>query len=270
MKKDEIERCSPPSNDNPKEQRGVYLGPGTTPDDHVYRYINFDSLLQLLSGRFYVSAKQGFKQSDPIDAVKKPSPLMFRFTVVSDTPAPPMTEEEKERDKRYWANMRLSKGFLASCWTVSCESHLMWNAYTSGSCGVYIKSCVHDVVASIKSLKGYKAYCEKMSYKGYYYCMPFADYLFSKSKNYEDEKEVRFYFLPKRIEEYEKIPTDEDLAESAACTGKCFSIDPAVMISEITLSPFMRDNDYIEMKDLLERMYPFLKGRIRKSSFTIN
>jgi len=272
MEKD-VTKGQPPSSagETPPKQRGVYLTEDISLDDYIFRYTDLDSLLQILSGTFYVPAKEGFKQYDSLDAGRKLIYLyLTAFSAACEEPAPPKSKEEIEKEKLLSTNMRMSKGFLASCWTTTRDSYLMWRAYTSGTNGVIIKSCVHDVIASLKTMKDYYAYCVKMSYDGYYYGMPFVNYLFTKNRFYQDEKEIRFYFLPKKIEEYNTPPTDEELAKRAVCTGEFFKIEPAVMISEIILSPFMRGNSFKELKDLLEGKYSFLKGKIKKSSIIVN
>lgn len=222
----------------------------------ICRYLDFDNFSQILEGKFYVSTKSRF--TDKYD-VGRFIPKRYLFSIVPASGTPKTVPFGEERLKKLRDNVKRSSKYLASCWTKVEDDYLMWKTYTSGNCGVCIVSTINNVVASFTTLNGYNAYCSKIFYDGYSYNDEPLDYLFSKSKGYSSEHEVRFYFI------------DEDKETSNAETdniGKdfeLFEIKPEMLIDRVIISPFMRGNSFELLKRILEKEYPFLKGKIRHS-----
>lgn len=222
----------------------------------ICRYLDFDNFLQILDGKFYVSAKSRF--TDKYDAGKF-IPKCYLFSIVPASGTPKLIPFEEERLKNLRDNVNRSRKYLASCWTKVEDDYLMWKTYTSGNCGVCVVSTINNVVASFATLNGYNAYCSKMFYDGFSYNDEPLDYLFSKSKGYSSEHEVRFYFI------------DEDKETSNAETdniGKdfeLFEVSPSVMIDRVIISPFIRGGSFELLKRILEKEYPFLDGKIKHS-----
>lgn len=222
----------------------------------ICRYTDIDDFLQILEGKFYVSMKSRF--TDKYDAGKFiPKRYLFSIVPASGTSKPVPFGEERLNKLR--DNVKRSSKYLASCWTKVEDDYLMWKTYMSGICGVCVVSTINNVVASFATLNGYNAYCSKMFYDGYSYNDEPLDYLFSKSKGYSSEHEVRFYFI------------DEDKETANAETdnmGKdfeLFEIKPDVLIDRVIISPFMRGGSFELLKRTLEKVYPFLKGKIKHS-----
>lgn len=222
----------------------------------ICRYMDFDSFLQVLNGQFYVSVKRNF--SDKYDAgVKVPRYYLFQIVPASEPGIVIPAEEERLNVLRDGAKQ--SGGYLASCWTTAADDILMWKAYTLGRCGVCIVSTIYNVVASFKSLKGHNVYCSRMYYDEFSYNDTPTDYLFTKTKSYASEHEVRFYFLGDDIDSQDKNKKDERKG------SEWFDVSPDVMIDRIILSPYMRGNSFGLLKQLLEKEYPFLKDRVDMS-----
>ena len=148
--------------------------------------------------KFYVSTKKQF--SDCYDAGKKMplKDILINFLTVCG--------EKQTNPKRYTSTelyemFKKSQNYLASCWTLSNDNILMWQAYTHGNCGICVESTVGNVIASIDSdsIKPYLICCSPMYYDGYYSLTEVEEILFKKLNQYRGEDEIRFYFLSGKV-----------------------------------------------------------------------
>lgn len=232
---------------------------GFNNDTKIYRYMDFDSFLQILDRKLYVSAKKQF--SDCYDAgTKVPLKDIFKnFVKVCG---------DKEVAQKNYTSIELmemfkkSQNYLASCWTFNKDDILMWQAYTHGNCGICIESSVGNVIAALDSnaMKPYLICCSPMYYDGYSSLQDVGGILFQKQNQYKGENEARFYFL-NGISKDKSANSDKDYA--------VFDIDSDVLIEKVLLSPFMRGNSAHVLKCKLEECNPYLKGRIDKSEISL-
>lgn len=206
--------------------------------------MDFDSLLQILNGKFFVARKETF--SDYFDAIKS-IPLVARFGFSSFGER--ISKEKYEQNEKRINEIKESARWLTSCWTETYNNILMWQAYTKGSCGVCIESTVNDFVESIKS-DCEKVLYGKINYGCYSPIMKAEEYAFNKFPLYRDEREIRFYFIEGNEDKYRN-------------SHKLFDIEPKKLIKSITFSPFIRNSESAEqLKHLLENSFAFLKGKI--------
>lgn len=211
--------------------------------------MDFDSLLQILNGKFYMACKETF--NDHFDAVKY-FPVNARWEY---TPFGEKTSKEKY-EKRINKIEETAK-WLTSCWTENRNNILMWQTYTKGYCGVCIESTICDFIKSIKH-NNYNILCGKVDYGCYSPSMRTKEYAFNKLPQYKDEKEIRFYFLNNK-DQY----TNEQ-KKIHRLSYNVFDIEPEKMIDSIILSPFIRSPNSADMlKDLLENRFNFLNGKIK-------
>lgn len=226
-------------------------------DTKIYRYIDFDSFLQILDGKFYVSTKKQF--SDCYDAGKEIpiKDISKNFLMVCG--------EKQTNLKQYTISelreaFKNSQNYLASCWTLSKDNILMWQAYTHGNCGICIESTIGNVIASLdsKSIKPYLICCSPMYYDGYSNLTEVEEILLKKLNPYRGEAEIRFYFLSGKAKS-----NSENLGTMA--NSNVFKINADTLIDKVILSPFMRGNSAKLLKGNLEECYPFLKGHIKFS-----
>lgn len=226
----------------------------------IYRYMDFDCFLQILDKQFYVSTKKQF--ADCYDAGKKIpiNDISKNFLMVCG--------EKQTNLKQYTVSeiseaFKNSQNYLASCWTLSKDNILMWQAYTHGNCGICIESTIGNVIASLdsKSINPYLICCSPMYYNGYSNLTEVEEILFKKLNIYRGEDEIRFYFLSGKVKSNTK-----DL--DAIAKNNVFKIKPEVLIDNVFLSPFMRGNSAKLLKGNLEECYDFLKGHIKISELS--
>lgn len=214
--------------------------------------MDFDSLLQILNGKFYMACKEAF--NDHFDAVKY-FPVNARWGY---TPFGEKTSKEKyEQNEKRINKIEETAKWLTSCWTENRNNILMWQTYTKGYCGVCIESTICDFIKSIKH-NNYNILCGKVDYGCYSPSMRTKEYAFNELPQYKDEKEIRFYFLNNK-DQY----TNEQ-KKIHRLSYNVFDIEPEKMIDSIILSPFIRSANSADMlKDLLENRFNFLKGKIK-------
>ena len=129
---------------------------------------------------------------------------------------------------------------LTACWTErKGESALMWKNFTTkmGGC---IKSTINNFVASFTN-DDYDICCGRMSYTDICAGQDLVDSLFTKDKAFEEEREIRFYFTPKK-----GLPTSK---------GISIPILPDVMIDEIIISPYIEPKAQNVLKQMISEKY---------------
>lgn len=228
-------------------------------DTKIYRYIDYDTLLQVLDGKLYVSTKKQF--ADLYDAGNRvPLHDVFKnfITAYNDKEA-----LLKKHSLPSFINLfKTSANYLASCWTLSKDNYLMWKTYTHGNCGICIESTASNFIASLdpQSINPYLVCCSPMFYDGFSSVNEAEEILFRKLEQYNGEQEVRFYFLEGKQNNTTKANTNK--------TYVYFKIDPEVMIDKLIISPFMRGNSAHILKRNLEENHSYLKSIIEFSQIS--
>ncbi len=224
-------------------------------DTKIYRYMNFDSFLQILDKSFYVSMKRQF--FDCYDAGTK-VPLKEVFRNFMKVCGGKEIGNRKYTPSELIGMFKKMQNYLASCWTLSKDDILMWQAYTHGNCGICIESTVGGFIAALdpNAIKSYLICCSPMYYDGYSNLTDVEEILFRKQNQYKGEKEIRFYFLNGKI---------TSPLEMNDINHVVLGIDSDALIEKVLLSPFMRGNSAQVLKSKLEECYPYLKGRIEIS-----
>lgn len=229
-------------------------------DMKIYRYMDFDVLLQILNKHFFVSRKYSF--ADKYDAGRTvPLQPLFQLYVMDKGKAIPCVKKKYSLEE-YYELVRKSKNYLVSCWTTNKDDILMWNSYTQAHCGVCIESTIRKVLNSLQPLEGYHVYCSQMYYAGYDQLEAAEEYLFRKLSSYQHENEIRFYFLENNI-----VNLLKENVESEKLPPKYLNVSPEDMISHLYFSPFIRGDSAKYQEDLLVKHFSFLQDRVETFKF---
>ena len=206
----------------------------------ISQYMDLDYFLMILRNKCYhVNRKFTFEDKNEQSF---PDNRIVPFVAVGEN-VNPQPEPDLAACMRIRNSIVKNKTVPTACWTLSTtEKMSMWKMFSS-KFGVRIKSSVHNVVASIKENK-YDIWCGKMTYNGYYADKGFMENMFSKVPCYSEEEECRFYFF-----EYESRKDSNDLLPYIE-----IKIDPAVMIDEVILSPYIAP-------DASEILVDFINGK---------
>ena len=205
----------------------------------ISQYMDLDYFLCLLDSRkYFVKQKKNFpdkhESSMPLKAMFKMQPVNTgsnkgESTVINDSFA---------RILRF----RESGTMLTACWTEhKGENALMWKSFTS-KLGICMKSSINNFIASFET-DDYDICCGRMSYIGIKSDQDFEDSLFTKDKAFEAEREIRFYFTPK------KNP------DSSIQEGVHLPISPEVMVNEAILSPYINIKARNVLMQLISERY---------------
>lgn len=193
---------------------------GISLDTIIYKYTDISTCLDLLERRIRVGKRKRY--DDKYECGKLWNPFTERLLPVGQR----STEEDKERWKAL-EQMRKQTGELFTlCFTLdNVERHFMWKLFAST--GVRVAMRLQDFINSITgdNLELYVGGIEyiKRDIGGF---KP-TRYIFTKKVYYEPEKELRIYFVNK------KLPLEnQDTIELRL--GVCEKL-----LSEIVLSPYM-------------------------------
>ena len=223
-----------------EKMRYFQLMDGVDGNLEIRQYMDLDYILRLLETRsYYVKQKQDFPDKHE---GRLPLKAMFSLQLVepgSYKGKPTDISESLERIRLFTESGRM----LTACWTErKGESALMWKNFTTkmGGC---IKSTINNFVASFAN-DDYEICCGRMSYTGIYAGQDLVESLFTKDKAFEEEKEIRYYFTPKK-----------DISTSK---GISIPILPDVMIKEIILSPYIEPMARDVLKQIISEKYEII------------
>ena len=217
--------------------RYYQLMDGVDANTEIRQYMDLDYIFRLLETRsYFVKQKQDF-----LDKHESRLPLKAMFSLQYVEPGSYKGKstditESIERIRKFTEIGRM----LTACWTERRgESALMWKNFTTkmGGC---IKSTINNFVASFAN-DDYDICCGRMSYTGIYPRQNLIECLFTKDKAFEEEKEIRYYFTPKK-----------DISTSK---GISIPILPDVMIDEIILSPYIESKARDILKQIISEKY---------------
>lgn len=215
----------------------------------IYRYTNLLTLLQILSGSFFVNLKKGF--SDKYEKGETFRTTCYDFCVAGES----LTNEQLEKSQVLRTYVKETLYLLASCWTKEKrEDYLMWKSYASEMSGIRISSTIKSLLESIDTT-GYKVYIGEMRYKNLLK-VPLSEVtngLFEKSIYYKGEDEIRFYFVPLKGADRNAAPLFLKVT------------DPLPLLQEIILSPFLPAKSKGLLKEYLTKTHHFLENRIMVS-----
>lgn len=214
-----------------------FVRPEINIDEPICQYLDLDYLLNLLStSKYFVRCKNCFPDKNEI---LPPLKSMFPVYQADSKPDKCILERDMKNFSDKLEACKERGSLPASCWTVrDRESMLMWTSYTT-KLGVCIKSTVRRFVTAI-DYSGYELMYGLMSYHGYSFYQD--SELFSKDPAFADEKELRFYFVPK---ESADMPKDNVF----------LPVRPFELIDEIILSPFITPKAASELSAMLKEKY---------------
>jgi len=219
--------------------RYFLLMDGVDEEQTICQYMDLDYLLRLLDTRtYFVKPKQSFQD---FHERCLPFKSIFKLHFIGrecDKSMLADTEESLVRLRRFME----SGTMLTACWTEHLgENALMWGNFTS-KMGICIKSSIHNFMASLDT-DDYNIWCGRMAYTGIRSDTEIIDCLFTKDKAFADEREIRFYFIPK--------------SKQTNKNGKGLSIPvmPQVLIDEIILSPYINAQACKILTDFINEKY---------------
>lgn len=221
------------------DEKFCYVKPEVNLEEPICQYLDLDYLLSLLStNKYFVRFKGGFS-----DLYERNLPLKDLFPVYYANCKPDKDTVKQnicrieEKLKKYRDTITIP----TSCWTLrEAESSLMWTSYTT-KLGACIKSTVSRFISAV-DFTGYDLLYGKITYQGYNYYQD--DLLFYKNPSYSDEKELRFYFIPKNEA---NVTKKKD--------GVSLMVKTDELIKEIILSPYMESSAAMELSNLLTDKY---------------
>lgn len=221
-------------------------------DVPIYQYMRLDYLISLLGTKeYYVRPRCEFN-----DAYEANLPLskMFPLHEAGRDNHDVLKGEIETMAEKLKTNRENGK-LLTSCWCLQpYENILMWNCYAS-KIGVRVKTTIRQFVSSLIT-DDYFILCGCMNYVGYSFQNE--DFLFTKDKGYESEREFRFYFIPK---------ASNPNSNASNAKPARINIEPLELIESITVSPYIGTRSANEICKLINDRYGV---RIRPSSLKIN
>lgn len=197
------------------------------PEQKIYQYVPLKYFIKLLkTGFFHINPKSFFED---FNENQLPLKSMLPIFPVGKNVSKISPEQIKSNLNIMNAKMyeyRQSPYKLASCWTHSkIENILMWKSYAFPY-GVRIETTIDKFITSLDS-SNFDILVGKIKYGKYHFHKDILEILFTKEKFYQDEREIRFYFIPTNIEMYNAINTGIDLR-----------INLDNLIDNVILSPF--------------------------------
>lgn len=218
-------------------------------DTCICQYMDLDYLIAMLStNKYFIRIKGDFA-----DKYENSLPLKNIFPVYPTAVQP---DKDKLQQNIKMMEDKLSaykdaRNIPTSCWTIrSRESALMWSSYTT-KIGVCIQSTISDFIKAI-DYTGFMLIYGQMQYQGYAFSQDHE--LFSKHPDFADEKELRFYFIPKDN-------------QKPIINGIKLPINPTALIKKVILSPYIEPNAGRKLCDMINHEYP--KLTIRTSDLQI-
>ncbi|MBO5443841.1 MAG: hypothetical protein J5995_00625 [Muribaculaceae bacterium] len=216
-----------------------YVKSEVNPEEPICQYLDLDFLLKLLSTKTYFVK---FKGNFP-DVHESELPLKDMFPIYCANYNPDKDKVKQDicimSDKL--EKYRHTSTIPTSCWTLrDAESSLMWHNYTT-KLGACIKSTVSNFISAIDFTE-YDLLYGKIAYHGYHFYQE--SFLFSKDSSYADEKELRFYFIPKNGTDTVK-----------KTNGISLMVKPDELIEEIILSPHIEPRAASELCIILTEKY---------------
>jgi len=188
-------------------------------DTQICQYMDFDYLISLLEKKkYYVKLKNKF---DDKHEQELPMRFMYPVHLFGETISKEKIAEESRMVAEKQQEFNALRKLPASCWSMFPEENaLMWKCYTT-KIGACVRTTVSKFLESL-DCNNYSVYCGKMTYEGFGGCRENGP--FSKDRQFVDERELRFYFVPLHgVNENEK---DIEIP-----------VNPSNMITEIILSP---------------------------------
>lgn len=199
---------------------------GVDDDLIIYQYMDLDYIIRLLDTKmYYVKPKCNFSDKNECTL-----PITKNAFKIFPADYEPTKKEIGNGMSDIWNEYKKYRFLNTACWTSQEESYLMWKEYTS-KIGCFIKTSVGSFINSLQTDE-YEVWCGKIKYNDYANRKDLNDLIFSKSRIYESEREIRFIFIDNcsqdRQEIIQKNPRPINI-----------NVDINTMIKEIVLSPLI-------------------------------
>ena len=224
--------------------RNFQLMDGVDSSLEIRQYMDLDYVLRLLETRsYFVKWKKCFQDRHesrlPIKAMFRIQPVGCGCNNGSNNENAIDIAKDLDKIKKFTE----SGCMLTACWTErKGESALMWQNFTT-KMGACIKSTIHNFIASFEG-DDYEIRCGRMSYTGISAGQDLLESLFTKDQAFKEEKEIRFYFIPK-----------VSLAPCEKVKNAQIRVLPDVMIDEIMLSPYIDPKAQDILKQVISEKY---------------
>lgn len=235
------------------ENKNIYISEDKILSMPICKYTDLFNLLMLLSNEFYVGAKKRF--SDMLES----GDCFLNFSADFNIAGEPVSEMKWEMSKQMRKDVKETKNWLASCWTLKTEEdYFMWKTYAPAPYSVKIQTTLLCLLDSL-DLSNYEVYVSKMNYHGNSHILKdFTAYMFYKYNYYKGEDEVRLYFLPLNPKEIKHDPVYLKVK------------NPNKFLTDITLSPFLSQTSKCKLKEFLIKEYNVERKLIKASKIREN
>ena len=169
----------------------IYMRSEVDIDTPICRYMSYQHLLKMLDERqFFVAIRNTF---DDVNECNLPITDMHIFYDAHANISPEQLKSDSDRLDKQRERQQEMGNLPTSCWTLrSTESYLMWKAYANKD-GVCIRSTIRKLINCL-DYDGYDAVCVKMLYGSYSRSNEYN--VITKDIYYDDERELRFFFVP--------------------------------------------------------------------------
>ncbi|MCM1332795.1 MAG: hypothetical protein NC248_09320 [Bacteroides sp.] len=218
----------------------------------IYKYTDLRALFAISDGKFRISKRNSYSDYWELgeDDLRNPEHL--------HSVGLPYTQHDAEQLHRQLEYRKKTSHLLTSCFTLeSDELYSMWKCFAPSDTGIRITTTIGDFIDSI-DISGYTTFIGKMCYQKYDVGVSNPLFLFTKKEFYSTEKEIRFYF----------VPNDRSISQE---THVMLKINPVVMVSEILLSPFIKESKMKGwMLKSLKSEFSLLSDKFNHSSIRIS
>lgn len=213
---------------------------------HIYKYMDFDYLVQLIEKcELFVPNRQRFTdlREHSESFIKSLEELKNKFSIVPNYKSRSFFKSQKERYAQVWYQ-------AVSCWTYDAhrydsnghemdENYLMWKCHSSKHFVCRIRSTVQSFFSCLTSLK-HDILVSDVKYEPviFFHEANNPSRIFVKPEFYIDEQEIRFVVL-------------QGFSECSCLDDIRLTINPHILIDEITLPPFINHEEERILKQRL-------------------
>lgn len=223
--------------------QSIYMLPEIELDTPIRQYMRLDYFLALLKkNKYNVKQKGSFKDRNE---QMPPFKSLFAIHAANENLSKDTIDTDEKRRQEILTNFQQSSTIPTSCWTLqNHENNLMWDVYAS-KIGVCLVSTIERFIKSLKC-RNYEVICGKMKYyNANHYSI---DEHFWKTLPYISEDELRMYFV-------ETLNGDNTLSSDVQKNNIDLEVDPAEMISEVIISPYVHKSAAALLRDWLRTSF---------------
>lgn len=233
------------------------------PEDLIWRYTSFFSLLHLIETKLFYLNQVG-EMEDFFEGKLKG--IYFISNTVPGGKSKKNTQVINSSIKQ-----NISKGLITakntyiSSWTKGeHENYAFWKIFTSPNDGIVIKSTILKVISSLQpsEISWTKIEYLPNNLRKVINPLNINEIINTKLNYYAAENEVRFFLFPSENYNNKESKNKEDYHIYLKC-------DPKILIEEIRFSPYMESWKIKLLSELIIKLAPFLKNKTMPSEILL-